>query len=152
MVSWQYSFCAAAAWSVENQVLFYKVRYREWFALRQILAGNIITCLEPLLICQCNFKFWCWERIFFDAGMARQQVCKQSMDDTSEGNVQSPIPASFYTIECNCSVRDVGLCIFTFEDLHWFLWTDSRTEIEHSPQLCSTSLTAVKFLSQGIWV
>ena len=26
-------------------------------AFIQILAGNIITCLEPLLKCQCRFKF-----------------------------------------------------------------------------------------------
>ena len=26
--------------------------------LHQILAGNVVTCLEPLLICQCRFKFW----------------------------------------------------------------------------------------------
>ena len=26
--------------------------------LHQILAGNVITCLEPLLNCQCRFKFW----------------------------------------------------------------------------------------------
>ena len=26
--------------------------------LHQILAGNVITCLEPLLNCQCYFKFW----------------------------------------------------------------------------------------------
>ena len=26
--------------------------------LQQILAGSVITCLEPLLNCQCYFKFW----------------------------------------------------------------------------------------------
>ena len=25
--------------------------------LYQILVGNVITCLEPLLNCQCHFKF-----------------------------------------------------------------------------------------------
>ena len=25
--------------------------------LQQILASNVITCLEPLLNCQCHFKF-----------------------------------------------------------------------------------------------
>ena len=34
----------------------------------QILAGNVITFLEPLLNCQCHFKFWGWSytlEIFF---------------------------------------------------------------------------------------
>ena len=26
--------------------------------LHQTLAGNVITFLEPLLNCQCRFKFW----------------------------------------------------------------------------------------------
>ena len=26
--------------------------------LHQILASNVITCLEPLLNCQCRFKVW----------------------------------------------------------------------------------------------
>ena len=31
---------------------------RRVVGLHQILAGNDITCLEPLLNRQCRFKFW----------------------------------------------------------------------------------------------
>ena len=31
---------------------------RRVVGLHQTLAGNVITCLEPLLHCECCFKFW----------------------------------------------------------------------------------------------
>ena len=31
---------------------------RRVVGLHQILAGSVITCLEPLLNSQCRFKFW----------------------------------------------------------------------------------------------
>ena len=41
---------------IEIQVGFPELR--RVVGLHQILAGNVITCLEPLLNCQCHFKFW----------------------------------------------------------------------------------------------
>ena len=36
------------------------------YVVRGNHAGNVITCLEPLINCQCCFKFWsCRKEIFF---------------------------------------------------------------------------------------
>ena len=57
MVSCQYSFRHV----IEIQEMGFKkfgTELRRVVGLHQILAGNVITCLEPLQNCQCRFKFW----------------------------------------------------------------------------------------------
>ena len=39
--------------------------------LHQIVAGHVITCLEPLLNCQCRFKF---ERFFLGLGLTVTEI------------------------------------------------------------------------------
>ena len=111
---------------------------RRVVGLHQILAGNVITCLEPLLNCQCHFKFWgcsysLKKNIFHrlkpeisikkvqkqdlkkmqkDVGMECQKLCKQGRNDIIvKVNLQCPIPTFFYIKVAN----DVGmrLCKFT---------------------------------------
>jgi len=115
----------------ENWSQLHKGRYGEWLALHQVLAGElcytfICTCLEPLLNCQCCFKFWgcgysyTWKNILLrlrwhqkskdkksknikDVGMACQKVCKQGRDDAWKQRSmywQSPIPTSFSFALC----------------------------------------------------
>ena len=46
---------------IEIQEIGFKkfgMELRRVVGLHQILAGNVITCLEPLLNCQRRFKFW----------------------------------------------------------------------------------------------
>ena len=50
-------FCAAAGQS-EIGFKMFGTELRIVVGLHQILAGNVITWLEPLLNCQCSFKFW----------------------------------------------------------------------------------------------
>ena len=42
--------------------------------LQQTLAGNVITCLEPLLNCQCCFKFWGCSYTFLGLGVTVTEV------------------------------------------------------------------------------
>ena len=87
--------------------------------LHQILAGNVITCLEPQLNCQCRFflglrltvtdqnryrnKTYKTLKMTKDVGMAYQKVCKQGRRDDiiAKVNSQSPIPKSFYITVAN---------------------------------------------------
>ena len=62
MVSCQFSVLQLANHHVfEIQEIGFKyfgTELRRVVGLHQILAGNVTTCLEPLLNCQCCFKFW----------------------------------------------------------------------------------------------
>ena len=70
--------------------------------LYQILACIVITSLEPLLDCQCYFKFWCCgytfktqhnqeinKKCIKDVGMARDDI-------KVKVNTQIPIPTTIY--------------------------------------------------------
>ena len=55
---------------IENQEIGFKkfgMELRRVVGLHQILAGNVITCLEPLL--NCRFKFWCCGYTLFFLGL-----------------------------------------------------------------------------------
>ena len=91
----------------------------------QILAGNVIACLELLLNCQCHFQ------VIFFLGLGLtvneiniKKVQKQDLkniknvkgcrdDIIVKVNLQSPIPTSFYI---TVTENDAGmrLCKFTF--------------------------------------
>ena len=55
-------FCAGFSWSVVMRLKFRRlvskslVRSSGEVGLQQILAGNVITCLETLINCQCCFN------------------------------------------------------------------------------------------------
>ena len=80
--------------------------------LHEILAANVITCLEPLLNCQCHFKFILLRlRSKINVKKVQKQdlnlkrCSKQGRDDIMKVNVQSLIPASFFILVCNFTVK-----------------------------------------------
>ena len=62
MISCQYSFCASAGPGQlscdRNSGKQFCTKVQRVVDLHQILAGSVVTFLEPLLNCQCRFKFW----------------------------------------------------------------------------------------------
>ena len=61
--------------------------------LHHILAGNVITCLEPLLNCQCSFKF----RKKYSSEINIKKVQKQDLKNIKNVKGRDGMPKSMQT-------------------------------------------------------
>ena len=89
---------------IENLEIGFKkfgTELRKVVGLHQTLAGNVITCLEPLLNFQCHFKFWgcgyTFEIFFLGLGLTVSEINIKKVQKQDLKRCRDDIPKCMQT-------------------------------------------------------